>query len=193
MTLVEPFAVVPRYDIVVRSRCGEERVYRTTRSLFDGGADDVISKGTRVWEVLQVDIESGATIGEPVVLKDSWVGRHREREGDILARIRESTSALNPEDRARLEDSLVTVIHHGDVYIADQIDYARLLPRKGTRSFCNLRQDRRRVDAGQVHYRAVYQESGRPLHTESSLAKVYAAVAEVCRSMSSVPWIIRGR
>ena len=186
MRLVKSTGDVLQCDIVVRAASGEESLYRTSRSIFDGGADDVISKGTRVWEALRVDPESGETTGEPVVLKDSWVGRHREREGDILARIRESASSLLSEvERGCLEDTLVTVMKHGDVHIAGEVDYTRPLPSEGVRSFGNLPRDPRRVQVVQVHYRAVYKELCQPLRTEPCLANVFQAVTKICSSKAN--------
>ena len=122
MTLTGQSRIDPQYDVVVHSQAGEEHVYRTLRVLFDGGSDHVIGKGTRVWVALRVDPVSGDTIGDPVVLKDSWVGRHREREGNILDRIRESTSSLDTTEQSRLEGALVTILDHGDVRIAGESD-----------------------------------------------------------------------
>ena len=175
-----------QYNIVVRSDTGEECVYRTSRLLFDGGSDDVLSKGTRVWEALRVDSESGETMGQPVVVKDSWVWRHREREGSILARIRDSASVLSESEREHLQDSLVTVVHHGDVRIHGESDCTRSTSWEATRSLNNDTQSHLQFDAPvvQIHYRAVYKEVCRPLRTEACLATVFASVAEICSGMS---------
>ena len=182
MTLVGTSAGVPRYDIVVQSGTGEECVYRTSRTLFDGGSEDVLSKGTRVWEALRVDPTSGATFGEPVALKDSWVGQHREREGSILARIRESAALLDEADRARLEGGIVTVVDHGDVVVGGENDCTRSTVWKNTKGFNRIRYGTY-TPVVQAHYRAVYQEVCSPLCSEMSLVTAFTAVAEICTSM----------
>ena len=184
MTLVGYIQDVLQYEIVVRSHTGEDCLYRTSRVVFDGGSDNVISKGTRVWQALQVDSTTGETIGEPVIIKDSWVGRHREREGDIVARIRQSASSLNDSDRVRLEDSLVTILHHGDVFITGQTDCTRSTTWQTTKVFNNLLQGEppSHTTIVQVHYRAVYKEVCQPLREVPCLATAFASLAEVCNS-----------
>ena len=184
MTLAGSSTDVPHYDIVVRSHSGEESVYRTSRPLFDGGADNVLGKGTRVWEAFRVDAVSGTTLGKPVVIKDSWVGQQREREGDILARIRESASVLDEADRALLEDALVNVVDHGDVYIAGKRDCTRSTEWESTKCFNDPHQyfARPNTTTVQAHYRLVYQEVCEPLRAETCLATAFSAVARICTS-----------
>ena len=182
MTLVGTSGGIPQYDMVVRSQNGEECVYRTSRLLFNGGSENVLSKGTRVWEALRVDPTSGATLGEPVAIKDSWVGQYREREGSILARIHESAALLDEADRACLKDSLVTVVDHGDVIVGGEGDFTRSTVWKNTRGFNKIRYGTY-APVVQAHYRAVYKEVCRPLCSEASLATAFAAIADICTSM----------
>ena len=184
MTIAETSGGHLQYDLAVRSDDGEVQVYRTSRVLFDGGLDNPFGKGTRVWEAFLVDPDSGETTGEPVVLKDSWVGRHREREGNILARIRQSASSLNEADRAALESALISVVHHGDVLVSANADCTRALPHEGIKSFGNLCRTVH-VPPIQSHYRIVYRELCRPLRTETCIASVFSAVRDVCHSKSN--------
>ena len=126
-----------------------------------------------------MDPETGKPLGDSVVVKDSWVWQHREREGHILTRILESASCLNDTERARLRNALVTVEFHGDVCISGKSDCTRSTHWKDTRSFNNVRGG---FDAPvvQVHYRTVYKEVCQPLRMETCLATAFASVAEIC-------------
>ena len=165
-----------QYDVCVPS-CDGPHVYRTTDILYDGGFGTLAGRGTRVWKARRLDA-AGEMTGEPVALKDAWVDRHREREGDISARIRQSSSVLEPEDHELLNNMLLTVLDHGDVYISGLPDRTRLLPTVVPQN----------EFSGQVHYRIVCAEVGIPLREETSLHAVYQALVDVCGGASPCVW-----
>lgn len=123
MTLVKQDDEPARYDILVRSEAGEEQIYRTLELLHDQGAEYLVGRGTRVWKA--VKIENGEEVGDPVVLKDAWVDHHREREGSINARVRES--AIHSTHRGLFDMGLLTILSHGDVFVAGVQDRTPLL------------------------------------------------------------------
>ena len=158
-----------RYDISVPSPSGEVHVYRTTGVLYDGGFGALRGRGTRVWKARRLN-EVGELVGAPVALKDSWVDWHREREGDISSRIRESSASLEREDFELLNEMLLTILDHGDVLISGRPDCTRSLPPD----------KKSKVDSLQVHYRIVYAEVGTPLREETSLHVIYQALTDIC-------------
>jgi Fungal protein kinase len=86
--------------------------FRTTKILSSYGAKSLRGRGTRIFEVVEID-GNGDPNGSPVVLKDTWVDSDRTREGNILTSLRESTSG---EDRELFEKYFLTTICHGDVW-----------------------------------------------------------------------------
>ena len=181
------------YDITIRSQHGEDVVYRTCGVLFDAGSDHLVGRGTRVWKAARIDPSSGKVGSETVVLKDSWVDTPREREGDILARIRRSAS---PKDKTALDGFLLTVLEFGDVIIAGQPDCTRVPPKNqdhppepqtGTKRRRAQAAKPERRHCQQVHHRIVYRELGTPLRDETSMVTVFNALADVCRGEYSMP------
>ncbi|PSR77008.1 hypothetical protein PHLCEN_2v8107 [Hermanssonia centrifuga] len=81
--------------------------------LSDSGAQSLHGRGTRVWKVVRV--KDGEAVGDPVVLKDSWVDLDRPREGAILQEVC-GMAASEPADKT-LSDALLTVECYGDVVI----------------------------------------------------------------------------
>ena len=171
------------YDILIRDKDGKSQVFRTLDILYDG-SDQILGRGTRVWRAQRVD--SGVLIGDPVALKDSWVDDHREREGDIDIRIRQSALLLDDEDRERLVNSLLTVVCHGDVVIEGCRDHTRPIPtdRAPRRiSKIPLHHPGSRIPPSpslQTHYRIAFQEVGKPLRDETSLGDIFKAIVDVC-------------
>lgn len=109
-----------QYDITAwHMDTGENVVYRTQQLLSDVGANHIRGRGTRVWRVKKV-IEHGGVGETEFILKDSWVDSSRKREGKVLAEIHQSTK--DPEVIAQLNEILLTMSMHGDVYIGDTVD-----------------------------------------------------------------------
>lgn len=134
MTLIKQEDRLPaRYNILVRSETGEEQLYRTLELLHKQDAEYLVGRGTRVWKA--VKIENGEEVGEPVVLKDAWVDHYREREDSISARVRKS--AIDGVHRDLFDAGLLTILSHGDVFVAGLQDRTPLLPRNTESSFGN--------------------------------------------------------
>ena len=163
-----------QYDICVPSSSGEAQVYRTIGVLYDGGLGPLCGRGTRVWKARRLD-EAGKMVGDPVALKDSWVDQHREREGAISSRIRESSASLESEDFELLSETLLTVLDHGDILVSGHLDCTRPI------AIHNKSKAARPV---QVHYRIVHAEVGMPLHEETSLHVIYQALTDICGGTS---------
>lgn len=90
LDLKEANSEQPSWDITVRRQGTKEcTVYRTKRVISNFAADAIRGRGTRVWEVVQLD-EKQNEIDEVLVLKDSWIDADRLREGDILHKIHNS-------------------------------------------------------------------------------------------------------
>lgn len=164
-----------QYEIMVRSESGEEHRYRTVEVLSAPGEAYLIGRGTQVWKAMRV--EDGQETGESIALKDAWVDDHREREGIIESRIR--SDASSSDQGAILENRLVHVVCHGDVFVESVQDCTRLISPG----------DSPGVGSGpsskhQVHYRIVYREIGTSLYEETSLAKVFRALGDVADGLS---------
>ncbi|EKM53007.1 uncharacterized protein PHACADRAFT_124468 [Phanerochaete carnosa HHB-10118-sp] len=93
--------------------------YRTLRLISSIGADSLRGRGTRVWEVVQVDGDGNFVAG-PFALKDSWVDSDRVREWQILHRIRVSGS--NERHNTCFENHLPHILEHWDVLVNDSPD-----------------------------------------------------------------------
>ena len=182
ITLVKSPEGRTQYDITVCSGTSEWRVFRTVDVLFDAGSHCVVGRGTRVWKVREVDSATGDMVGEPLVLKDAWVDKHREREGNINARIRESASTLSAADRAQLDKILLTVLCHGDVVVAGAPD--RTIATLDARSPTAEHGTAAPSDRDQAHYRIVFREVCIPLSEELALSTVFGALADVCEGES---------
>ncbi|KAJ3552850.1 hypothetical protein NM688_g3932 [Phlebia brevispora] len=161
-----------QYPITVRTQEGEEHVYQTMQLLSESSVDRLIGRGTRVWKA--IEIQNGQETGDPVALKDAWVDSHREREGIIDSRIR-SAPTTGPRLRAM---SLLTVLHHGDVFIGDAQDRTLVL-QEAESSSVPITTLRKRSERYQVHYRIVCKEIGTPLYEATSLATVFRTLKEV--------------
>ncbi len=195
-----------RYDIVVCGENGEERIFRTRpgKPLSTVGAEALHGKGTRVWKVNE--IKDNVEQHQTYILKDSWIDEDREREGDIILKLRGSTQS--EEDERVLTGALFTIESHGDVFIDKERDCTRTLSDTLEKSefLLELPQptDERnkaaslmvRVAIGspedapdkisdpapeyhrKVHYRIVFNEVGIPLHEITSLRRVFSVLTD---------------
>ncbi|EED78584.1 predicted protein [Postia placenta Mad-698-R] len=119
----------PRLDIDVRDQNGTVVRYRTIRWLSDDGANGLRGRGTRVWEVciLSDDGEEGV---DRFALKDQYIDAGRQREGMIIEELRNTET--DNATRDIIDRSLLTVEHHGDVYVEGMLDHTRnLMTRRG--------------------------------------------------------------
>lgn len=105
--------------ITVKSHDSQSTVvYKTLEILSNVGTEAIRGRGTRVWRV-----EGMKKDGQPFsprqtfILKDSWMDADREREGAILAKIRQSATKLSSTRKEILESALLTVEIYGDVWI----------------------------------------------------------------------------
>ena len=101
------------------------------------------SRGTRVWEVIELDADGREQRGA-YVLKDAWVDVECAREGEIFRRIREDAKRRDASESADLANPdrvqwlkeidryFLTPLTYGDVYINDKPDKTRdwLIPEK---------------------------------------------------------------
>jgi len=103
-----------RYRITVHTRpVGDdghegpavETVYRTTRIIFDYGADALRGRGTRVFEARR--LEDNVEVGELVVIKDVWVDDDREREDRILSQL---LNDADDKDKELVKKYFLTVL-----------------------------------------------------------------------------------
>ncbi|KAJ3552849.1 hypothetical protein NM688_g3933 [Phlebia brevispora] len=178
-----------QYELTVRAHSGEEHVYRTMELLSEPSTHDLRGRGTRVWKAIKV--QNGQGIGEPVALKDAWIDSYREREGVIDSRIR--ASAISEAQKGVLEMCLLTVLCHGDVFVANTLDTTLRL--QGDSSLTEHSTSRHGIHPSgryQVHYRIVYKEIGTSLYEVTSLATVCKALKEVAYSLlilASCGWI----
>lgn len=115
----------PTWDITVRNHDDKTTtIYRTQKVISNFAADAIRGRGTRVWLVKKLD-ESGEEVGDPLVLKDSWIDADRIREGEILRKLRDHDAS------AALDKYLLNTENWGDVYIEGSQDHTVTLLRKG--------------------------------------------------------------
>lgn len=135
--IVDPNERQPQYSIEVRRKTGKTIIYNTIRLISDSHADAIRGRGTRVWEVVRADMPLNSA--PRAVLKDVWIDSGRQREGDILARLRADAENGSETHRKILKEFFLTVQAHGDVFIGDTPDTTikekvrALLRSKGTR------------------------------------------------------------
>ena len=77
------------------------------------GAEDILGRGTRVWEAREL-LADDSQASNTVVIKDYWIDDDRSREGDVHRCILDG--AQDEAHRRALEAHLVTIKCHGDVY-----------------------------------------------------------------------------
>jgi hypothetical protein len=195
-----------RYRITVHTRPagddGHERpavetVYRTTRIIFDYGADALRGRGTRVFEARR--LEDNVEVGELVVIKDVWVDDDREREDRILSQL---FNDADDKDKELIRKYFLTVLACGDVIVGGKVDHTRDLITRGRDiprghkfrlptkaldprfkhlsstgyppSWDEFELSRappatHRRFPPKVHYRVVFKEVGKPLHDLETL------------------------
>lgn len=178
-----------QYDITVHPINGTTKTYRTLKLLSHSGAEDLRSKGTRVWRAIL--FEDGKEYGDPVILKDVWADSHRRYEGEILEDIR---SASLPADLQRLiEFSFLTVVCHGDVFLDPQrtiLDCTRSIATEDppasftSRSQLLNSQVTECTTNRKVHYRIVFKEDCQPIHEECSVSRIFRALGQTACSAS---------
>ena len=114
----------PTYDMTVRVSAEKSVVYRTRELINQDNATSLRGRGTRVWDVILVE-DGVEKLDQCGVLKDYWVDSDRTREGDALAQI------IAADTTQELEDHLLTVLAHGDVFIDEQVDNTRQIMTRG--------------------------------------------------------------
>ncbi|KAF8585410.1 hypothetical protein K439DRAFT_1047266 [Ramaria rubella] len=198
-----------QYQFTVHDVKGDnhgETIFRTTRVLAGFSADGLRGRGTRVFEAFRLD---GDTMDDtPVVIKDSWVDVDRAKEGDIRS---EFESEVEGEDKAKIQQYFMTVLNHGEATISGQPDrtldmlHGQELPEG--RKFQLNQQDVTRVfrPSGigalpsvpslarvqytnvryqhKAHYRIVFKEVGRPIHSLTGQLDIFQALEDATSGM----------
>ncbi|KAF7797922.1 hypothetical protein EIP86_009129 [Pleurotus ostreatoroseus] len=169
------------YDIALFSQDGDLRTYRTCGRLSSTGRA-LQSRVTRVWKAVRV--EDGQEVGEPVVLKDTWVNATGSFEGDILADL---VAHLPEDDQPKTRDCLPSVECHGKVYLDDDrttVDNGCLfaisndLSEQWSGSRDRPLWYRTVAQKNLVHYRIVFKDVCTPLDKETSLAAIFRALSQ---------------
>lgn len=178
----------PHFDIIVRSKEGQTRTYRTVYYLRDTTTypdDRLRTSTTRVYRAIRV--ENGEEIGPPVDLKDTWVHPDCVREGDIIQRIRED--ALEAEDKELVEQYIPNVEFHGDVFIGDDepaLDCTLALPTDGLSQDSTSEISKRRL----VHYRLVHSPTDDKTidcHQSFPVPVIFQTLSRVAKCMQRLP------
>lgn len=109
------------YDIDVWDDTTEGSVvktYRTRRLISELGAISPRGRGTRVWEVDEIDKDSGKVVGmSSKVLKDAWTDLERPTEGTIVRDIKKQAVLAGRE--ADFKNHFLETDRYGHVYISD--------------------------------------------------------------------------
>lgn len=172
------------------------------------GADTLRGRGTRVWEVIELDNGGKEKGGRTFALKDVWIDDGRAREGDILEKIRHTV-----KDRSRVLDIVntyfLTTFTHGDVFVGGDADKTRrwtmptdsnVLEVKTTpKEFGRIASNLAPVGAISVdpnskmqalqsfstksHYRIVFNEVGKTIREVESLRTVFKCLTEAVVGM----------
>ncbi|EKM53940.1 uncharacterized protein PHACADRAFT_209774, partial [Phanerochaete carnosa HHB-10118-sp] len=107
------------YEIAVRSDNKQKppiKWYRTVRLISELGASTIRGRGTRVWEVVELDKPSGQAVGlRTYVVKDIWLDKGRRSEGIALEELYKKVSGTDAEDI--FKKSFMTTRRYGDVYV----------------------------------------------------------------------------
>ena len=91
---------------------GKPRRFLTRNIISSYGAEPLRGRGTRVFQVTEID-EEGRSRGPDVVLKDIWIDYDRMREGAVLAQLYDDA---DEEGRKLVRKHFLTTICHGDVW-----------------------------------------------------------------------------
>lgn len=94
--------------------------YRTKRLISAVGAESIRGRGTRVWEVRELDGPRGEEIGNSMVLKDGWPDYDRDREEVIHDKILDAAEK-NGQLEA-LKKHLLTVRAACDILVEGKVD-----------------------------------------------------------------------
>ncbi|KAJ3557294.1 hypothetical protein NM688_g1548 [Phlebia brevispora] len=196
-----------RYDISVHSPDGTTVVYRTLELLSRSGVETLKGRGTRVWKVVRV--EHGVESGTPMVLKDTWVDPDRESEGAVLEKLRDAKR--KPDLQRFVDRTFLSREWDGDVFLdrtCSVLDCTRifgsgavisnrqeLLSRFGDASGTTAppTQPRHASDC-KIHYRIVFRGVCKPIITETSVVKIFRALAQITialQLMHVVGWVHR--
>lgn len=91
------------------------------------GADTLRGRGTRVWEVIELDGNGKEKGSDTFALKDVWVDDERAREGDILKDIRTAAAKSDKPKKAlhAINTYFLTVVAYGDVHVQGEADKTR--------------------------------------------------------------------
>lgn len=106
----------------------EGSTYRTIRLISNVGAEALRGRGTRVWEVRELNAD-GEEDPTPLVLKDSWVDAERKREGNIMDELSKAADANGKKTAFDLY--FLKVKTFADVLIDGQLDHTHTLIRRG--------------------------------------------------------------
>ncbi|THH06436.1 hypothetical protein EW146_g9612 [Bondarzewia mesenterica] len=186
-----------QYDYTVRSaRDGTEMVYRTKEMLSDIGADALRGRGTRVWKVVKLE------------------GGEENEGGKYPGGTAKSVPASDVTER--LEECLLTVECHGDVYIGGVLDHTRDLMTHGEKveTSTEISTQRQEMKSGgskvakgshiaaedyhaqqkakrikyhpKVHYRIVFKEVCDQLHSITSLSAVFHVLSWAAIGLSAI-------
>lgn len=166
------------------------------------GADTLRGRGTRVWEVIELDNDGKEKEGRTFALKDVWIDHGRAREGDILEEIR---ATANGGERVIVDTYFLTTLTHGDVFVGGDADKTRrwampaisnVLEVKTTpKEFGHIASNLAPVGAISVdpnskvqaahyfstksHYRIVFNEVGKTIREVDSLCTVFECLRQV--------------
>lgn len=99
-----------QYDIEVNGTW-----YRTQRLVSSIGAETIRGRGTRVWEVKELDANK-VEKSDSSILKDSWGDEKRLREELVNKKIRD-TKNLDDSQSEMLQQSLLTCLNSWDVTV----------------------------------------------------------------------------
>jgi len=89
------------YDVYDSSNgiASKPRTFRTVRHIFDRGADAVVGRAPRIWEVVEVTKgEEPAPNAPHHVLKDLWSDSDRHQEHEVMQSIRNRLKSKDSED-----------------------------------------------------------------------------------------------
>lgn len=209
MTLLGPYreGKPVQYDIIVRDqKTTTERTFRTKRMISSIAADTLRGRGTRVWEVMELDSRGKEKGGSTCVLKDVWVDDNREREGNILEAIKKSTEEKSdPKEWLNgLKTLFLTTVVHGDVHVNSRVDKTRqwalplildLLPLKndpeedtkgkghltpvgGMGMKSGSRQPAMQYFTTKCHHRIVFKEVGKTIREVGSLREAFTYIQQ---------------
>ena len=193
----------PQYDIVVRDKnTATETTFRTKRVLSNIGTDALRGRGTRVWEVIELDADGNEKDVDTCVLKDVWADDDCEREGDILAAIRRDAEGKSRYWLEQFDNYFLTTVTYGDVYVNGEPDKTRQWEMPKNVGMLNLKsglKEPRHIASDlvgaitfeqpsedpvvqyystKVHHRIVFKEMGTTILDIESLQSVFVYLGE---------------